>query len=189
MLRCDFGGNCDSRLGGSLALPVRPLSAVRCPLYPEAPWALRSGFGGCFSSLLGSSLRHVLLVTLVVHSHVRSGSSSTSIVWLIGGVTICLGTIAIWFGLRRILDPLALLTRHVQTDTLGTEVLPLALDGHDELGVLAGAFRQMQRDRARRLDQIQHNNERLQTVLGSMAEGVLAVGADKTILLANKAGR
>jgi two-component system phosphate regulon sensor histidine kinase PhoR len=66
---------------------------------------------------------------------------------------------------------------------------PGPLDQRDEVGVLTGAFDQMQRDLARRLDQIQDNNERLQTVLSSMTEGVLAVGPDNTILLANEAGR
>lgn len=47
----------------------------------------------------------------------------------------------------------------------------------------------MQRDLARRVDQIQENNQQLQTILGSMVEGVLAVGPDKTILMANDAGR
>jgi two-component system phosphate regulon sensor histidine kinase PhoR len=63
------------------------------------------------------------------------------------------------------------------------------MHGPDELGILAGAFSQMQLDLAGRLDQIQHHSQRLQTVLGTMAEGVLAVGPDKTILLANDAAR
>jgi two-component system phosphate regulon sensor histidine kinase PhoR len=47
----------------------------------------------------------------------------------------------------------------------------------------------MQRDRVSRLDQIQRYNERLETILGSMTDGVLAVSPDRTILMANEAGR
>jgi two-component system phosphate regulon sensor histidine kinase PhoR len=90
---------------------------------------------------------------------------------------------------RRISEPLAKLADHVRALSAGGNQQPLALDSRDELGLLAGAFNQLQRDLARRLEEIQENNERLETVLGSMVEGVLAVGPDRRILLANEAGR
>jgi two-component system phosphate regulon sensor histidine kinase PhoR len=77
----------------------------------------------------------------------------------------------------------------VQAASAAGDHQPIFVDSRDELGKLAGAFNQMQRDLARRLDQIQHNSQRLETILGSMTEGVLAVGPRRTILMANEAGR
>jgi two-component system phosphate regulon sensor histidine kinase PhoR len=95
---------------------------------------------------------------------------------------------ATWHCVRRIIEPLAELSRHARAVSSGQGEQPAA-GTDDELGEVAAAFSSMQRSLARRVDQIQANNEQLQTVLGTMVEGVLAVGPDKTILLANEAGR
>jgi two-component system phosphate regulon sensor histidine kinase PhoR len=47
----------------------------------------------------------------------------------------------------------------------------------------------MQTRLAARVDELNQNSERLASVLGNMAEGVIAVGTDETILLANRASR
>ena len=91
--------------------------------------------------------------------------------------------------MQRIVEPLSQLTRSVRAASVSDSGPHLAAGPHDEVGVLAGAFDQLQRDLARRLGEIQQNNQRLETVLSSMAEGVLAVSPDRTILLANEAGR
>lgn len=146
------------------------------------------GFAQWFWRLLlvysGLIVVHTLLVTLLVVNQAATWS-----LWLVAAGTIACGATATWLCLRRIIEPLALLTEHVRDVSAGEKQRPLTLDSRDELGVLAGAFNQMQRDLARRLDQIQHNSQRLETVLGSMVEGVLAVGPDRKILLANEAGR
>src|SRR5439155_17598993 len=102
---------------------------------------------------------------------------------------IAVAGLAIWYCVRRIVAPLAELSRHVRSASSAAGNQPAVLAGGDEVGVLTGAFDQMQRDLARRLEQIQDHSERLQTVLSSMIEGVLAVGPDRTILLANDAAR
>jgi two-component system phosphate regulon sensor histidine kinase PhoR len=151
------------------------------------------GFAQWFWRLLlvysGLIAAHTLLVSLLVLS--RGGNSAVPPwqVWLVAGGSIVLGTVATWICVRRIIEPLAQLTDHVRDLSAGGQQRPIALDSRDELGILAGAFNEMQRDLARRLDQIQHNSERLETVLGSMVEGVLAVTPDRKILLANEAGR
>jgi two-component system, OmpR family, phosphate regulon sensor histidine kinase PhoR len=146
------------------------------------------GFAQWFWRLLlvysGLIVAHTLLVTLLVINQ-----AGTWTLWLVAVGTIGFGAVATWFCLRRIIDPLELLAEHVRDVSAGQTQRPLTLDSRDELGVLAGAFNQMQRDLAGRLDQIQHNSQRLETVLGSMVEGVLAVGPDRRILLANDAGR
>lgn len=134
---------------------------------------------------------HVLVVTLLVAGQARSASAilPTTELWLTASVVIISGAVAMWYCARRIIEPLTELSRHVRSTSADGLNPPISLDQRDEVGVLTGAFDQMQRDLAHRLDQIQNNNERLQTVLSSMTEGVLAVGPDNAILLANEAGR
>lgn len=149
-------------------------------------------FWRLFLIFAGLVLAHVMVATLLVTRQAAGGGSAASLagqLWLSGAVVIGLGAVAIWYGIHRIIAPLAELSRNVRAISTSEANQPLLLEQQDELGALTGAFEQMQRDLARRLAQIQANNERLQTVLSSMTEGVLAVSPDKTIVLANEAGR
>ena len=110
-------------------------------------------------------------------------------VWLLSALVVLTGGVAIWFTIRRTLEPLARLIQQVRTAPQDEAGRPIPLRDYDELGLLSGAFSQLQQDLARRLAEIEQNNERLRTVLGTMTEGVLAVAPDQTILLANDAGR
>lgn len=89
----------------------------------------------------------------------------------------------------RIITPLAEVTSRAQAIASGIDEAPLYVRSHDEIGLLAAAFNQMQSEMARRFDQLRENNEQLSTVLGSMHDGVIAVDADERIVLANDAGR
>ncbi len=89
----------------------------------------------------------------------------------------------------RIVQPLARLTVGAQAIASGDEEHSLYVETHDELGLLGAAFNHMQRKLHRRLGQLRENSERLQTVLGNMAEGVIAVDTEQQIVLANEAGR
>lgn len=90
---------------------------------------------------------------------------------------------------RRIVQPLTLLTEGAQAVAAGDDEHSVHVDSHDELGLVGAAFNHMQRKLNRRMGQLRENSERLATVLGSMVEGVLAVDAEQNILLANEAGR
>lgn len=59
----------------------------------------------------------------------------------------------------------------------------------DELSMLRSVFDQMQREIAGRVKQLEENSDRLVTVLGNMAEGVIALDAEANITLANEASR
>lgn len=147
-------------------------------------------FWRLFLVFAGLILAHVLVVTLLVS--LQSGGTTNLQVWpfwATGGVAIACGAVAIWFCVRRIVEPLVELSAQARAAATGNSSPPPGVDHRDELGLLAGAFNQMQRDLDQRHDQIQRNHERLQAVLGSMTDGVLAVGTDHTILLANEAGR
>src|SRR5688572_4592906 len=144
-------------------------------------------FWRLFLVFAGLIAAHALAATLLISAN--PGSPPTASLWLLAAVTIAAGAGAVWFCVRQIVEPLTELSRHVRSVSVSDASPPAALDQGDEVGVLTGAFDQMQRDLARRLDQIQDNSQRLQAVLSSMAEGVLAVAPDKSILLANEAAR
>jgi two-component system, OmpR family, phosphate regulon sensor histidine kinase PhoR len=151
-----------------------------------AQWFWRLFF--VFTGLIAT---HVLVVTFLVQSLAPPRDGGAAFwwpVWLVGGLAVALGGIATWYCVRRIVEPLNELMQRVQSDPVEGQAAA-AVDRRDEVDVLAGAFQQLQQDRARRIDQIEQNSQRLQTVLGSMVEGVLAVGPDRKILLANDAGR
>ena len=145
-------------------------------------------FWRLFGVFAGLIVAHVLLVTGILAFRNLSAEYRNVLLWTSAGLTIGFGALATWACVRRIIEPLSELTRHARAATAG-DGSTAALHSPDELGVLATAFNTMQRDLARRVDQIQENNEQLQTILGSMVEGVLAIGPDQTILLANDAGR
>ena len=151
-----------------------------------AQWLWRLFF--VYSGLI---VAHVLLVTWLVHSSAAIGSTTafpTGTIWLIALAIVLFGAAATWYCVLRIIQPLSELAHQVRTpgaNRRGRERFP----GATKSGYSPAPFTQMQRDLAGRLLQIQDNNERLQTVLSSMAEGVLAVGPEQTILLANEAAR
>jgi two-component system phosphate regulon sensor histidine kinase PhoR len=146
-------------------------------------------FWRLFLVYAGLIVAHVLLVSLVLGLGGLTEAGRTSFLWLSGLATIAAGGLATWYCVRRIIEPLSELTRHARAAAASDGDRTAAMQSPDELGVLSAAFSQMQRNLARRIDEIEENSQRLQTILGSMAEGVLAVGTDNTILLANEAAR
>jgi two-component system phosphate regulon sensor histidine kinase PhoR len=145
-------------------------------------------FWRLFLVYAGLIVAHVLLVTLVLGSGWVGEDRRAAFLWISGGMTIAAGGLATWYCVRRIIEPLSELTRHARA-AAGDGDRSAAMQSPDELGVLSAAFSQMQRNLDRRIDEIEENSQRLQTILGTMAEGVLAVGPDRTILLANEAAR
>ena len=147
-------------------------------------------FWRLFLVFAGLLLAHVLTVSLIVSVQRNSAAGPvTWPIWLAGGVALACGGVAIWYCVRQIVEPLVELSEQARAASAGHLTPPPGVDGHDEVGLLAGAFNRMQRDLDHRHVQIEQNNQRLQAVLGSMAEGVLAVSPDHTILLANEAAR
>jgi two-component system phosphate regulon sensor histidine kinase PhoR len=85
-----------------------------------------------------------------------------------------------------VLQPLARLARGAQKLAKSDQAAPR---NHDELAVLRSAFDQMQREIVARVKQLEENSDRLATVLGNMAEGVIALDANENITLANEASK
>jgi two-component system phosphate regulon sensor histidine kinase PhoR len=81
------------------------------------------------------------------------------------------------------------LIHRAQAIAAGDFSQPASGDGPDELGALGGAFNRIQHELARRVGELEENGQRLETVLGSMVEGVIAVDGRQRVLFANRAGR
>ncbi len=98
--------------------------------------------------------------------------------------------------LPRVIRPLASLTTAANAIAEGDLQQTVHADRSDELGKLANAFNSMSRELATRMSdlnrtsqELRESSELLETVLGSMVEGVLAVDNDDRILFANRAAR
>jgi two-component system, OmpR family, phosphate regulon sensor histidine kinase PhoR len=111
------------------------------------------------------------------------GMGLVTLVWL------ALGALVTWYAVAQVTEPLARLSRSVRELAAGEDGQPSAENGSDEMAMLAADVEQIRGKLRRGVGELQTNAERLQAVLSSMREGVLAVGPDQTILLANDAGR
>lgn len=130
----------------------------------------------------------VVVLTAVVSSLTANPSAQLRMLWGGGLVSIAVGLVTVWFTMKAMISPLVQLTKNVQKTALEESTAATAT-GNDEMGILADAFSQMQRQLASRVDDLQQNSNHLQAVLENMVEGVLAISSDKTILLANDASR
>jgi two-component system phosphate regulon sensor histidine kinase PhoR len=124
-------------------------------------------------------------VTGVVTAMASTGQSQWML-WTAAGLGVAASAAVMWLSLRKVFMPLEELSREARQAAGSNGDL---VDRGDDLGVLATILSRMQRDLSQRMGQVQENSQQLQTVLESMIEGVLAVGTDQRILLANDAGR
>jgi two-component system phosphate regulon sensor histidine kinase PhoR len=95
---------------------------------------------------------------------------------------------------RRLVRPLERLTQAAQAIAAGDVGQEVVVRNRDEIGSLTLAFNLMSRELAQRLEQLQtsrrqseDNSELMETVLGSMIEGVVVIDARQRILYANAA--
>ncbi len=112
-------------------------------------------------------------------------------VWF-GLVTILwfgLGALATWYAVAQVTEPLARLSQSVRELAKSEDGKPPSANAADEMAMLSADVEQIRRKLSRGVGELQTNAEHLQAVLSSMREGVLAVGPDTTVMLANDAGR
>src|SRR6266481_8714230 len=106
--------------------------------YAQWFWRLFLVFGGLIAG-------HVLVVTLLATAAARAGTTVSFLapqLWLAAAIFISLGAAATWYCVRRIVEPLAELSRHVRTVAANGIAQPALLQNQDEVGVLTGAFDQ-----------------------------------------------
>jgi two-component system phosphate regulon sensor histidine kinase PhoR len=94
-----------------------------------------------------------------------------------------------WYAVAQVTEPLARLSQTVRELASGEADKPPSANAADEMGMMTADVDQIRKKLSRGVGELQANAERLQAVLSSMREGILAVGPEKTILLANDAGR
>lgn len=121
-------------------------------------------------------------------------AATTKWVWTTAAVMTLLA-LGITYGLaRRMTAPLETLTQAAQSIAAGDLTQQVVVKNRDEVGALAVAFNTMSRELATRIEQLQakrleteENSRLLETVLGSMIEGVVVIDARQRILYANSA--
>jgi two-component system phosphate regulon sensor histidine kinase PhoR len=96
----------------------------------------------------------------------------------------------------RIIRPLETLTLAAQRIAAGEPPVAVSVRARNEIGTLAAAFNAMSQQLAARIADLQDQRthveaqqHRLETVLGAMVEGVMAIDAEQRIVLANQAAR
>ncbi len=116
-------------------------------------------------------------------------STLRRLLWALALLVTAVALVLTYFLVGRIIRPLGSLVQSAQAFAVGDFSHPVAGNGHDELSTLGGAFSRMQYELAQRVQELEENGQRLETVLGSMVEGVIAVDPQQRILLANDASR
>jgi two-component system phosphate regulon sensor histidine kinase PhoR len=140
---------------------------------------------------LGGVFAAVCLAALLAQLFIGLGSADGSVGAIIA-VSLLLGCAAagltfwvVWSVRRPVADVIAV----AKAMASGDYDYPIALGKDAEFGDLARAFDRISRDLAERMEQVRHRGDQLGTVLGSMAEGVLALDRDRHVLFANRAAR
>lgn len=104
---------------------------------------------------------------------------------LVGGLALSLTYLIT----SRIMRPLYQLTDAAEAVAAGDYRQRIPAGAADEIGTLARAVDHMRQALTRQVIALQENSQRLETVLSSMSEGVLAVNGERRVLLANEASR
>lgn len=109
-------------------------------------------------------------------------------IWLFALGLAALAGAAMWtFGFQNF-QPLSEFSAAARRIAAGQyESVPLALTRRDEWRNLSEAFRYMQQEITTREARLLENSQRLEAVLSSMIEGVIAIDSTGTVMLANEA--
>lgn len=86
---------------------------------------------------------------------------------------------------RRVTQPLAEMTIAAQAIAAGDHKRKVRVQSKDEIGELAGALNEMSTHLAERLETITRDRNQLEAMLGSMADGVVAVDRDARVVHIN----
>lgn len=108
---------------------------------------------------------------------------------LIGGSALLATTGCTFFIVRRIVRPLERLAEGAAKFADDGAPRLVRVEGRDEVAVLGNTFNRMQESLAARWGELRRNNDRLEGMMRSMEEGVLALDAEERIVLANDASR
>ena len=120
--------------------------------------------------------------------------AAARLVAVTAAVVTLLALLATYLLERRLVRPLERLTQAAQAIAAGDVGQEVIVRHRDEIGSLARAFNTMSRELVQRMEQLQtsrrqseENSELMETVLGSMIEGVVVINSHQRILYANAA--
>ncbi|QNG61853.1 HAMP domain-containing protein [Bacillus sp. PAMC26568] len=119
---------------------------------------------------------------LAVHETTKN---TTKYILLAAGIAIILTTIFAFFLSTRITYPLRKMREVTQELTRGKFDTKVPILSHDEIGELAIAFNQMGRQLKFNINALNQEKEHLTSILSSMADGVITLNIDGTILVTN----
>ena len=169
---------------------------------PEVLQALagQQGMSIRFSNTLGQSLMYMAIPAFTAGKQVGSIRTALSvsdidatlkmIYWklIVAGlvISILLAPICWWLS-RRLSRPLELMTDGAQRFSNGNLDVPLAITGSVEIRRLAEAMNQMAANLADRIGREVEQRSEIETVLGCMIEGIIAVDNDALVIRLNSA--
>lgn len=116
-------------------------------------------------------------------------AATKRLIWTVAIAVSLVGLLLTYWIVGRILQPIAALRTAAEAIAAGDYQHRAYVTSRDELGKLADGFNQMSADLARQMEQLRESGDRLGTLLGSMAEGVIAVDDRQRILFINPAAR
>ncbi|QGJ71420.1 Alkaline phosphatase synthesis sensor protein PhoR [Planctomycetales bacterium 10988] len=133
--------------------------------------------------------KRVAIVWTAMPAEIVQESERTLYRWLwgIGLVTLLISLLIPWRLLSRHESLLQQLLRGMRAVTSGNYQHRLVPPNHGEMRYLYPAFNRMSQELSDQVSRLRQTGERLATVLGSMVEGVIAIGPDDRIQFANEA--
>ncbi len=130
----------------------------------------------------------VLRVSMPLSEVAEALRSAYSRIALGGGVAALAAAVAGWVVSRRLTRPLRDMEQAARRFARGDMTRPAPAADTEELASLAEALNTMARQVDERIREIERRQAEMSAILGSMAEGVLAVDMDQRILSVNGAG-
>ncbi len=115
----------------------------------------------------------------------ETSKRTTTFILLAAGVAIVLTTIFAFFLLTRITAPLRKMREAAFELSKGKFDTKVPILTNDEIGELATAFNQMARQLKFNINALNQEKEQLSSILSSMADGVITLNRDGTILITN----
>ncbi|SDZ82395.1 two-component system, OmpR family, phosphate regulon sensor histidine kinase PhoR [Desulfuromusa kysingii] len=153
-----------------------------------------------FSNTLGESLMYVAIpvydgeqITVVIRTALPLSAVDETlqeIYWQLFLAGLIIGALlapVCWWLSRRISRPLELMTAGAQKFSQGLLAIPLAVTGSEETSRLAETMNLMAAKLADRIEQEIGQRAEIETVLGCMIEGIIAVDNDEQIIRLNRA--
>ncbi|MCY9164220.1 ATP-binding protein [Bacillus atrophaeus] len=110
---------------------------------------------------------------------------TTRYIFLAAGIAIVLTTFFAFFLSSRVTYPLRKMREGAQDLAKGKFDTKIPILTHDEIGELATAFNQMGRQLNFHINALNQEKEQLSNILSSMADGVITINIDGTILVTN----